>query len=197
MSLDIYRYIGYKTKENKIYPLGPYDSFGKLIGIWENGYESELGKYFVLIPKDMETKELRDEFMKHSSMNRVNDDDLGVFYAYLDELPVGTYIRKGYFLREEIAEYESGQVSRPYHCLTEREYGLQLESEAKFGPPKPKKDEYGTEYTPPACSEYSYYMFPDYDSVEYEVDKIRQVAELLQTSDIPEDSKMVVLEIMN
>lgn len=206
MSWYVDYYIGYRTKEGKIYPLGHYDCFGNLHSVLtkSRSFASDLWERFDQITLEETTDEIRRNFPKGNiySWEPLSDEEAAklppwCFWMYLKDLPKGSYFKQGYFLQEDISAYErdEGYFDGFYHMLTAAEYARKMEAELKFGVPKPKKDEEGNEEVVYSCGEYSFYIYPDYDSQEYEAAEIRSAAETYEyMSDLPKDSELVVLQ---
>lgn len=203
MSWYVDYYIGYRTKEGKIYPLGHFDCFGNLHAVLtkSRSFSSELWKRFDRITLEETTDEIKKHFPKGDIYNwgEKSEEELPpwCFWMYLKDLPKGSYFKKGYFLQDDIAEYEreDGYFDGFYHMLTPAEYARKMEAELKFGVPKPKKDMEGYEIEVHSCGEYSFYVYPDYESEEYEASEIRGAADVYEyLSDLPEDSELVVLQ---
>lgn len=201
MSWYVDYYIGYKTKEGKIYPLGHFDCFGNLHSVLtkSRSFASDLWERFDSISLEETTDEIKKHFPKGElyQWGKKSEEELPpwCFWMYLDDLPTGSYLKKGYYLQDDIAEYERNPsyFEGFYHMLTPAEYARKMESELKFGVPKPKKDEEGFEIEVHSCGEYSFYIYPDYESEEYEAMEIRSAASVYEFADIPKDSKLVVL----
>ena len=205
MSWYVRYYLGYKTKEGKIYPLYPFDCFGKLRPIVEKSrsFASDLWERFDRVRIEETTEELRKHFPDGSHYvwdyeengEKYEEEPPWCFWLDADDLPSGDFIKRGYFLQDSIARYEEdGDVSF-YNMLTPAEYARKMEAELKFGVPKPKKDAEGYEYMVHSCGEYSYYAYPDYDSAEYEAHLIRQAIWGMEYSpDLAEGSRIVVLQ---
>ena len=203
MSWYVDYYIGYRTKEGKIYPLGHFDRFGNLHAVLtkSGSFSSELWKRFDRITLEETTDEIKKHFPKGDIYNwgEKSEEELPpwCFWMYLEDLPKGSYLKKGYFLQDDIAEYErdDGYFDGFYHMLTPAEYARKMEAELKFGVPKPKKDAEGYEIEVHSCGEYSFYVYPDYESEEYETSVIRDAAGVYEfITDIPNGSKLVVLQ---
>lgn len=173
-------YVGFE-REGKIYPLGPYNVEGKLCSVISKSrsFASDLHNRFYDISKEMVSEEFKNEFLKYAEGDEEEElRDLSLLsYLPISELPTGDYIKRGYFLIEEVEDYESDSddayMSPP---ISPTVYAKKMEKEFRFGPNKPEKDEYGNEYTEPNASDYTYYAYPDYNSEEYESEKIRNAA---------------------
>lgn len=210
MSWYVDYYLGYKTKDGKIYPLGHFDCFGNLHSVLtkSRSYASDLWERFERVTLEETTDELRAHFPSGDiySWEETPEEEKGAiplwcFWLPLEDLPVGSYLKQGYYLQEDINRYERSLVDDRvyfdgfYHMLTPAEYARKMESELKFGVPKPKKDDFGEEFEVYSCGEYSFYIYPDTDSMEYEAAMIRQAASVYEfLTDLPEGSEIVVLQ---
>lgn len=177
-------YIGYMTKDGKINPLGIYDCFGKLhsaLSISQT-YASDLHDDFVPISKDEYGDKLE---LKNAKWLPVN------------MLPEGSYIKKGYFLVDDIHQYEEGNDMWDlfYEKLTPQEYIIKSDNELKFGKPQPKFDCEGNEMETYSAADYGWYMYPDYWCKEYEAHQLREAVGIYEyVTDIPKDSQIVIIE---
>lgn len=205
MSWYVDYYIGYRTPEGKIYPLGHFDCFGNLHSVLtkSRSFTSDLWERFDRITLEETTDEIKKHFPAGyvEYWNEPSEEEKAklppwCFWMYLEDLPTGSYLKKGYFLQDDIAAYERDDYFDGfYHMLTPDEYARKMESELKFGVPKPKKDAEGYEIEVHSCGEYSYYIYPDYESEEYEASVIRTAANVYEfCTDIPKGSKIVVLQ---
>lgn len=187
--------LGYIDKEDgKIYPLGPFDSAGEWYDAFyrSSSYASDLHDEFLPIPDTMVSNELKNK------CNYFNKDDYIrnlVSYLPLDELPTGDYIRKGYFLIDDIKQYEKDKYESEYFYdyMDPGEYARRLENELKFGKPEPQEDCEGNKYTVHSCADYSYYAYPKYCSKEYEAYLLREIADIYEYSDLVKNNKIVVI----
>lgn len=188
-------YIIRKNKEDgKLYPLGPFDYKNdfKCALSRSRSFASDLYEQFTEIKSAEDRKSLISEELFNSINDYGTDEDnenyIKKFYdgerdyiwSYLPfkDLPKGDYIKKGYVLIDDIERYENdkdGYFDGFYGVLSPSVYAKKLENELKFGTPKPYEDEYGETITPKSMSEYSYYVWPDYDCIEYECHAIREV----------------------
>lgn len=209
MSWYVDYYVGYKTKEGKIYPLGHFDCFGNLRPVLtkSRSFASNLWERFQRVTLAETTEELKkhfpdgDLFSWGGSSEEKEEQAPWCFWLDVDDLPTGSYLKKGYFLQEDIAQYERSLTDEDvyfdgfYEMLTPAEYVRKMESELKFGIPKPKKDCEGNEFEVYSCGEYSYYVYPDYSCQEYEASVIRDAVNVYEYMiDLPEGSKLVVLQ---
>lgn len=191
--------IGYEL-EGKIYPLGPYTSFGKLRDVVSRSrsFASDLYELFYPIPDEKVSDELRKQFEYTNWNNETVMQD--VKYLYLDNLPQGRPIKSGYFLITDVQMYEEGVSPFDgelfYEHLTPTTYAARCVSEAKFGPPKPQKDCEGFEIPVHPASDYMFYAYLDTSSEEYEAQLIRDAADILTNDgwDLPKGARCVILE---
>ena len=207
MSWYVDYYVGYRDKDGKIYPLAPFDAFGNLHPIItkSRSFASDLWEKFTRVTLDETTDELKKHFPDGDIYSWETDEkeeqSPWCFWLDPEDLPKGSYFKKGYFLQEDIAQYERSLTDNNvyfggfYEMLTPAEYARKMESELKFGIPEPKKDCEGNEFEVHSCGEYSFYIYPDYESAEYEASAIRDILDMFEYySDLPEEIKLVVLQ---
>ncbi len=199
-------YIGYKTKDGKIIPLGPYDCFGDIKPILTKSrtFSSNLWEKFNRVSLDETSEELRNCFSENVPFleNTTVDGEKAIwcFWLDVDDLPKGSYIKKGYYLQSDIAMYEKcldmdEDFDGFYDMLTTNEYLRKMEAELKFGINKPQKDDEGYEIIKHPCCDYSFYAWPDYDSEEYEACLIRNAVRMFDYCEkLPKNSRIVVLQ---
>ena len=191
-------FLGYQRNDNGLfYPLGPYDMNGTMHNVLSRSrsFASDLHERFYLIPKEKYSVALEEEFRYEDYSGKAYIGD--VRFAYLGSLPSGSYIRKGYFLIDDIIAYERGGdiFELFYDYIPLEVYAQRMQNELTFGPPKPKTDEFGEEYEVHSCKDYAYYAYPDYTSEEYETWLIRNAIDMYEYG-VKEldDSRIVVLE---
>ena len=188
-------YIGYKL-DGKIYPWGPYDANGKLKPVIcrSRSFASELHYDFLNIDKNSISDELIKEFEYNDCLGEARI--LNVKYLPENDLPIGSYIKHGYFLIDEVKQYNNGED--PLDCFSEiitpEVYAAKLHNEITFGKNKPKKDEFGYEYTEPNASDYMYFAYPDYQTEEYESFLLRQMIDSMADNELSKKAEYVVLE---
>ena len=189
-------YVGYKSN-GKVYPLGPYNSLGELCCVISvsRSFASELHYDFYKIPE----KDMSDELCKEFTYQCDGKVEISnVKMMPISELPGGSFIRKGYYLIEDVQQYEDDEMKYFdgfYDHVTPSVYAAMAQNEAQFGKPEPRKDDFDELYYPKSASDYMYYAYPDYVSEEYEAHMIRQVAEMLsEYTDLPKDAELVALE---
>lgn len=177
-------------KENKLYFLGPYNHEGQVMEIINRSrsFASDLYEYFEKpVDKSMYSDRMLSDLQKmwgFSDEEMLKDDDIAwklISYCALDDLPKNTdYMKEGYFLNDNIKCYEEEHDSECMgHPLTPAEYTRMLQNEMKFGKPGEKINEWGEKYTPYSCEDYSFYRYPDYLSMEYELSEIKHMIDIL------------------
>lgn len=187
--------IGIMDKEDKIKPFGPYDANGNLKYVIEKScsFASDLHEDFYKVKEEQVTDELRKQF---SYKEWDGKEKLEVKYLLIENLTTKSYLKKGYFLIDDIQAWEQGGDDSLFcSMITPEVYAEKMRNELTFGKNQPKKDEYGNKYTEPNASDYMYYAAIDYNSKEYEAEQIRNVAAILENYDMPEGSKLVALEV--
>ena len=195
MSYYYQYYIGYE-ENGKIYPYGPFDCQGKIKPVIykSRSFASNLYTNFWVVKENQITDELRNLF-EYEDWN--GDKKIEVKYLHIDELPSGDYIKKGYFLINDVQAWEqSGDDSLFCNTISSLMYAEKLKKEITFGKNQPKKDEYGEEYIEPNASDYMYYAVPQYDSEEYESWLLKEAVNMLYDYDFFKDDnkKIVILE---
>lgn len=158
-------YLGYK-KNNKIYPLGPYDFDGNFIPVISKSrtYASDLHQIFDNLFEYEISDELRKEF-KYENYEKITS----IKYLNVKDLPTESYITQGYFLIKDVEAYNKNMNFEGFYDIISPEiYAVKLQHEILFGKNQPIKNDEGYEYIEPNASDYMYYMYPDYDSKEYE-----------------------------
>ena len=183
-------YLGY-MKNGKIYPWGPYTADGTLKQILEksSSFASDLYYLFDRIGEDQISEELRKEFEYENFMG---EKVIVVKYLPIENLPVGSFIKTGYFLIKDVIEYEKDQNSTDlfYDTVTPSVYAEMIKNEFIFGKKEAKDDEEIVHN----ASDYMYYAYPDYDSKEYESFYLRTAAEAMRTYTMEDDVIWVILE---
>lgn len=187
-------YIGYKSN-GKIYPLGPYDSFGKLKTVVSKStsFASDLHRGFYPVSYEEFSDELQKEFSyktyKGLEIQRVK-------YLPINELPKNGFIKRGYFLMEDVQRYEESgdEFDLFYDYMSPPVYVALLEHEAKLGRLERYKNDFDEWVYPKSASDYMYYAYIDRYSKEFEAYLIWHMSEELWSSDLPKDAVMVALE---
>lgn len=190
-------YIGYE-KDGKFYPLGPYDDRGKLKSALSisRSFASDLHDDFLWVKEEQISDELRKEF-EYESFD--GERTMNLKYLGFQNLPCGSFIKKGYFLIEDIKCYEARKEVSVwdifYDYLSPEVYVAKAQNEAKFGPPKKKYDEFGDDITEHSAADYMFYAYPDYESKEYEAHILMTfVDSLFSYSRFKLESQIVILE---
>ena len=187
--------IGIMDKEDKIKPFGPYDANGNLKYVIEKSrnFASDLHEDFYEIKEEQITDELRKQF---SYKEWDGKEIFKVKYLPIENLTIKSYLKKGYFLIDDVQVWEQGGDDSLFcNMITPEVYAEKMRNELTFGKNQPREDEYGNKYTEPNASDYMYYAAIDYNSKEYEVEQLRNVAAILADYDMPEGSKLVALEV--
>jgi hypothetical protein len=185
-------YLGYK-KNNKIYPLGPYDFNGDFIPVISKSrtYASDLYKMFDNLFEEEVSDELRKEF-NYESYERITN----IKYLNVKDLPTESYIKQGYFLIKDVEAYNKKiNFEGFYDIISPEIYAVKLQHEILFGKNQPIKDIEGYEYTEPNASDYMYYMYPDYDSKEFESFLLKTYLEPYQNYIYDNEIEYVILEV--
>ena len=180
-------FIGLQDPDGKIYPLGPFDNKGNLKYVLEKSQSFETGicESFTKLTNEMWTDELEKLFLHPDCQDDLEEVTKFVHeytsFCYVKDLPTGDWIKRGYYLIDQIQSYEEsdGEFDEFYDYMSPDVYARHMEQELKFGPPKPRKDEFGDEYTPHSCSEYSYFCYPDYNCIERDAFELRKMANIL------------------
>ena len=182
-------YLIYKNKEDgKFYPFGPFDYEGDYKDVLSKSrsFASDLHEEFIDIRSAEDRKALVSEELLKTIHNGLDEEECQKFYEgdndfywsylHIDELPKGDYIKKGYVLIEDIERCEDPDAYFEgfYDVLSPDMYARKLENELKFGRPRPQKDCEGEEYTPHSVADYSFYMWVDNTSKEYDAYIIRR-----------------------
>ena len=187
--------IGIMDKEDKIKPFGPYDANGNLKYIIEKSrsFASDLHEDFYEVKKEQITEELRKQF---SYKEWDGKEKLEVKYLPIENLTTKSYLKKGYFLIDDVQAWEQGGDDSLFcGMITPEVYAEKMRNELTFGKNQPKEDEYGNKYTESNASDYMYYAAIDYNSKEYEAEQLHNAAAILESYDMPEGSKLVALEV--
>ena len=180
-------FCGIQAPDNKIYPLGPFDNKGNLKYVLEKSrsFETGINESFTKLTADMWTDELEKALLHVADPEMTNEarEFLHEYTSYcpIKDLPTGDWIKRGYYLIDQIQTYEEndGDYEVFYDSISPEVYVRRMEQELKFGPPKPRKNEFGDEYTPHSCAEYSYFCYPDYNCVERDAFELRKMGNIL------------------
>lgn len=188
-------YIGYRTPDGRIYPLGPFDANGAIHPALcrSRSYASALHDYFNCIPEKDVSNELRKALGYVEDNNEANIQFDGGKWLPISDLPNGSFIKDGYFLIEDVMRYNRTGEAEFYDCIPKEVYAAKLQNEITFGQPLPETDEFGQDVTPNSCREYMYFAYPDTESEEYEACVIKLAAEAFEFT-VPKGASMVVIE---
>ena len=192
-------YLGYikkDDKEEKIYPLGPFDYKGKLKDVFSKSrsFASDLHEDF----RDINADQLDESFLKALGIEK---NYSCIKMLSLSDLPKTDYVKSGYFLLSDVEEYYKyknecsiGDLGIFYDKLTPEVYGLRLSNEIAFKTKKRiKYDAEGEEIEIHPCSDYTFFSYPDYNSKEYESFLIKNVANILYDKYLDDENIEVVV----
>lgn len=176
----------------KLYPFGPFDFKGRFFPVLEKSksFASRLYERFNDIRSADDRKMISEKLLEavagfsNDECKEFYDGEDDCFFSILSykELPKGDYVKKGYCLIKDIETFErkTGDFKGFSDFLTPEIYAKKLENEIKLGVSKPVKDRFGYEYLPRTMSEYSFYMWVDYESADYEAHCIREAFDLIK-----------------
>ena len=124
-------------------------------------------------------KELSEDLIKAFTTTNWNGEkslDSTLEYAEVSDILElsDEYIKKGYFLVEDIARYEETKDADElfYNHIGAIEYSNLAAKQIKQST---YKDEYGDEHIKYGYEDYMYYAYPDYQSLEYLIHKMKIV----------------------
>ncbi len=193
MSWDYMYYIGYKDKDNKVYPFAPYDKNGELhwVRSVSRSFTSNLHENFYTFTEDNITDELVNDI--HGDCGAAVDElrkemvSFGCGYLPVKELPHGSIMKTGYFLIDDIKEYLEDHSSYDlfYDYLSPDEYSMRLDNELKLGSPKKKDGR--------SMRDYAYFSYLDTSSEEYEAFVLRRAANMFEFAELPEGAELVIV----
>lgn len=174
-------YIGYKNKETgMIYLHGPYMYGNKLRPALSRSrsFASSLHERFYPIPEESKSESINKAFTQSEYYPPLE-------YLPFSELPNGSFMKRGYFLVEDVARYESELESGERFIefdgfcdhISPTVYAEMLKNEIMCGKyEQPEDEEEPTKYN---ASDYMYYAYPDYMSEEWEAEVLRMAADAL------------------
>lgn len=197
--MNIYQiayYLGYR-KEDKIYPLGPFNEKGKLKPILLRSYDT-------LHSFDCEKAEVTDsEFSEELYKEFECDGDKRKNKRYhvplkkimLKDLPEGSFISRGFFPVNEVNDYEKSDGTKRcfYDLKTPSVYAELLKNEIQLGKKTHEYDEY-EQVNYHYATDYMYYAYPDYSSKYYEAFLIKMFANVLRFNEDILEKDIVILE---
>ena len=170
-------FLGYQNNDDGLfYPLGPYDMNGNLHDVFSRSrsFASNLHERFSMIPTDKFSEPLKKEFTYE---NCYGEKDLAnVRYLYLEGLPETNYLRKGYFLIEDIKMYEDAMRNNEvygcfdyfYDYIPLEVFPQIMQNEITFGKSVNTSEEDDSVDKKHSCRDYAFYIYPDYTSEAYE-----------------------------
>ena len=138
MSYYYQYYIGYE-KDGKIYPYGPYTCEGKLKPVIERSrnFASDLHNSFYMVSDSQISDELRKEF-EYEDWN--GEKRIEVKYCPISNMPSLDYIKRGYFLIDDVQAWEQGGDDSLFDSMiTPQVYAEKMRNEITFGKNQPKK----------------------------------------------------------
>ena len=195
-------YLAYR-QNNIIYPLGMFDYKGHIRPVFSKSrsFASDLYEDFWRI--DNEGIKLSEEFVKAIRSEYCmggNDDFDTTFVSYLPANKLHYYKqieKRGYFLIDDINRYLEDEYAEDcfYDYLSPEVYAMKMESELKFGPPQPSKDDEGYEYTPHSVRDYAYFVYIDHNSIEYETNQLLDALDIYEFTEIPDGAEAVFVLI--
>lgn len=188
-------YIGYKTANETIFPLGPFDMNGVMHPALSKSrsFASDLHNDFYCILEKNVSDELTNALGYVWQEGEEKTFRNGK-YLPLSELSGGNFIKDGYFLISDVEHYLETGETEFYDYIPKEVYAARLQNEITFGPPLKETDEFDQDVTPRSCRDYMYFAYPDVNSKEYESWIIRNAVEMLEFSDRPKDSVLVIIE---
>lgn len=201
-------YYGYRLgylKDNKIYPLFPFS----VDGTWEDiisrsrSYGDELHELFDHIPVEMVSDELKSRIVRDLETPEDRFKENLSYWKWLrfSDLPIGSYIKTGYFLINDVLRYESepGEYIYPsyaglfYDKLSPNAYIARMNT-YQLTKQDGKKDEDGDWIERPVY-DYMYYAYPDYGSDEYAAAMIRSAASMCDMFCYDNKAELVVIDV--
>ncbi len=201
MKIDYNYYLGY-LKDNKFYPLGPFNSNGKLKPVLSNNYNNLQERcLFTGINEADVSDELRKHFEYESYVNRNKTKMVltPLYKTMLAELPSGDFIKRGYFHMSDVTNYETSDG----HDVSFRAYkspsvfAEMLKNEMQTKNTQSGYDYDGEPVHQSIASEYMYFAYPDCSSVHYEIFIIRTIAEILRKNENISANDIVILVTEN
>ena len=200
MSVYYDYYLAY-LKKGKLFPLGPFDRKQKLKAVISKSqsFVSPLYEKFDSCPTSKLSPELKEFFTFDDWNGKPTVGDLR--YLKVSDLPKGSIIRRGYFLIDDIEQYEKENINYVdelfYEWLTPTAYAAKATNEARFGKPEVKYDCEGNPFPNYSAGDYAYYAYIDPQTEEYESYQIKDMVALLTEYDdeIKSDDIYVIVSI--
>ena len=167
-------YIGY-FKDNKIYPFGPFNCFGKYVPVLERtrSFASDLYQSFHTVSKDVISDEFIQKVYNLKDGETYQLEYIPVSYEYIKDLGDDNFIKTGYFLKEDVEEYfKNGKDPEGlfYSRIDPVIYAELVKDEAIYGYREQDENSDRVVYN---ASDYMYFAYPDYLSREYEISCIK------------------------
>lgn len=200
-------YIGYRdNKTKKICALGPYDFKGELKSIFDRSgsFVSDLHKEFYNVsPENMDDSILK-EFTYESYFEDKDGNKKLVSNLYcldIDDLPSSNFVKSGYFLKEDVAEYlEENSAEDLFYNKIDSPiiYAEMVKDEIMFGKNQDEKDDEGYTIKKYSASDYMFFAYPDYYCKEYESHLIKTAYHTLyhKYDDFWKDKDVTIVALM-
>lgn len=191
-------YLGYITPDQKIYPLGPFNHEGKYVNVLSKSrsFTTRLRDEMEPVADTQVSDELKQALFANSEVTSNYAEQCYLGYVKLANLPDDDYVKRGYFLISDISEYLTNDHDTDnlfYDKLSPEIYAMKLTGELVVGSDAELDDpDIGVH----SCKDYAYFAYPDYASMEYEIDILRRVANMLLIgyTSLPEHASVVVLK---
>lgn len=173
-------YIGYKSPDGLIHPMGAYDNEGNIHPALSKSrsFASELHERFSSVPDEAVSDDLRKVFTYEnwngeSVLQRLE-------FCELSDLPAGQFIKYGYYLIDDVQTYLETEDSYDifYDHLDPLIYEAMKTNEILFGKPDPKFDDEGGEFPNYTAGDYMFFAYPDWNSEECEAFLLRNIANI-------------------
>lgn len=191
-------YLGYK-KDGLFYPLGPFDMNANIVPVvsYSAGNSSGLHEGFYVLDKSYMSDSLRECLCVDEDGNTI---DAPVSYCMLKDLPKGDFIKRGYYLIDDVEQYELNKDCCPkdldifYDKLSPTVYSSMLLTQSMTDKaPETHYDDGEVEERRPA-TDYMYYCYPDWWGKEYQADILREAMIQFFDYSLSKDVEYVILE---
>ena len=204
-------YIGYE-KDNKIYPIGPYDNNGKIHAALckSSSFASPLHERFYMLHEKQVSDELRKEFEYEDYQGK---KELGLLKVLpLAELLNGDIVLRGYCLVQDIINYLKPDSYDDfcisdliYNMLTPEQFSFKAKAEMEGRVAKKKSEieeedldnEVENEEDSYSCADYAYFSFIDTCSEEYESYVLRLCFDMFEFSPVFQDKNVKPVVILS
>ena len=157
-------YFGYK-KDDKIYPYGPYNRYGKLIAAMERsgGFINNLQDDFT--PNRIQDDMFSEELIKDLDIDLTNNYSKALYYLPANELGESNFIKYSYIHMDEIGDYlEELEKCDGYfpewwfeRSYLPTEYGLKVVNALKRNDSEKLEE----------LKHYEFFAYPDITSIEW------------------------------